>query len=62
MEKKDEKYNIELVKKINALSKSLGFTQDEQTLLEIKKTDDKNIKELHLKWKLGIKRSMVCNR
>lgn len=49
MEKKDEKYNVELVKKINALSKSLGFTQDEQTLLEIKKTDDKNIKELHLK-------------
>ena len=49
MEKKDEKYNVELVKKINALSKSLGFTQDEQTLLEIKKTDDENIKELHLK-------------
>ena len=49
MEEKDEKYDIELVDKINALSKSLGFTRDNQTLLEIKKTDDKNIKELHLK-------------
>ncbi len=49
MEEKDETYNLELVKKINALSKSLGFTQDNQTLLEIKKTNDKNIKELHLK-------------
>ncbi|HIP60616.1 MAG TPA: DUF2603 domain-containing protein [Campylobacterales bacterium] len=49
MEKKDEKYDIELAEKINALSKSLGFTRDNQTLLEIKKTDDKNIKELHLK-------------
>ena len=45
----DKKYNSEIVKKINALSKSLGFTHDEQTLLEIKKTDNKDIKELHLK-------------
>lgn len=49
MEDKDEKYSIELIKKINALSKRLGFTQDEQTLFEIKKTDDANVKELHLK-------------
>ncbi len=49
MENKDEKYDTKLIQKINALSKSLGFTQKEQTLLEIRKTDDKNIKELHLK-------------
>ena len=49
MEEKDKKYDIKLLQKINALSKSLGFTNDEQTLLEIKKTDNKDIKELHLK-------------
>jgi hypothetical protein len=49
MDNKDKKYNTDMIKKINALSKSLGFTHDEQTLLEIKKTDDENIKELHLK-------------
>ena len=49
MADKDEKYNLEIIQKINALSKSLGFTHDEQTLLEIKKTKDKDIKELHLK-------------
>lgn len=45
----DKKYDIELIKKINALSKSMGFSNEEQTVVEIKKTDDKNIKELHLK-------------
>lgn len=49
MDNKDEKYNAELIKKIDSLSKRLGFTQNEKTLLEIKKTDDANIKELHLK-------------
>ena len=44
----EEKQNVELMKKINALSKSLGFTQEKQTLVKIKKTDDKKVKELHL--------------
>ncbi len=44
----EKKYDIKLLEKINALSKSLGFSNKEQTLLEIKKTDKQNIKELHL--------------
>jgi len=44
----EEKQNAELMKKINALSKSLGFTQEKQTLVKIKKTDNKKIRELHL--------------
>jgi hypothetical protein len=39
----------QVIKKINALSKSLGFNQENQTFMEIRKTDDKDIKELHLK-------------
>ncbi len=44
----EKKYDIKLLEKINALSKSLGFSNEEQTLLEIRKTDKHNIKELHL--------------
>ncbi|MCH9814241.1 MAG: DUF2603 domain-containing protein [Epsilonproteobacteria bacterium] len=49
MDHKNEKYNAELLKKIDSLSKRLGFQKNDKTLLEIKKTDDVNIKELHLK-------------
>jgi hypothetical protein len=37
-----------LIKKIDSLSKTLGLGDGEQTLYAIKKTDDPNIKELHL--------------
>ncbi|HIP47326.1 MAG TPA: DUF2603 domain-containing protein [Campylobacterales bacterium] len=37
-----------LIKKVDALSKSLGFGENDKTLFEIKKTDDPKIKELHL--------------
>jgi hypothetical protein len=47
MEEKDKKN--ELIKKVDALSKSLGFDSDKKTLIEIKKTDNPNVKELHLK-------------
>jgi len=39
----------DLIKKVETLSKSLGFGQNDKTLFEIKKTDDPNKKELHLK-------------
>ena len=39
----------ELIKKVDTLSKSLGFGEHDKTLFEIKKTDDPNVKELHLK-------------
>lgn len=42
-EKKDA-----LIKKVNVLSKSLGFGENDKTLFEIKKTDDPKVKELHL--------------
>jgi hypothetical protein len=37
-----------LIKKIDSLSKTLGLGEDQKTLFAIKKTDDPNIKELHL--------------
>ena len=37
-----------LIKKVDKLSKSLGFGENSKTLFEIKKTDDPKIKELHL--------------
>ncbi len=47
MEKGDK--TNELVKKISTLSKSLGFNEKDSNLIEIKKTNDPNVKELHLK-------------
>ncbi len=44
----DEKKQ-DLIKKVETLSKSLGFGENDKTLFEIKKTDDPNVKELHLK-------------
>ena len=40
---------MDLIKKVETLSKSLGFGENDKTLFEIKKTDDPKIKELHLK-------------
>lgn len=37
-----------LIKKVDVLSKSLGFGENDKTLFEIKKTDDPKVKELHL--------------
>jgi len=37
-----------LIKKVDVLSKSLGFGEHDKTLFEIKKTDDPKVKELHL--------------
>ncbi len=54
MGNKDSEEDVNIIKKINALSKALGFSKGVQTLVEIKKTNDKNIKELHLQngsWK-----------
>ncbi len=48
MKMSDEKKK-ELIKKVDTLSKSLGFGENDKTLFEIKKTDDPNVKELHLK-------------
>jgi len=44
-----EEKKKELIKKVDTLSKSLGFGEHDKTLFEIKKTDDPNVKELHLK-------------
>ncbi len=41
--------NKKLLNKIDRLSSLMGVDKDEQVLLELKDTDDKNIKELHLK-------------
>ena len=38
----------ELIKKVDLLSKSLGFGEQDKTLFEIKKTNDPKVKELHL--------------
>jgi len=38
----------EMLKKINALSESMGYRNKEKTVFEIKSTDDPNIKELIL--------------
>ncbi len=43
-----EKKKNELIKKVDSLSKSLGFGEHNKTLFEIKKTDDPKVKELHL--------------
>ncbi len=43
----DEK-KMDLIKKVEILSKSLGFGENDKTLFEIKKTDDPKVKELHL--------------
>ena len=43
----EDKKNIYL-KKIDNLSRSLGLGENEKTLFSIKKTEDPNIKELHL--------------
>ena len=37
-----------LIKKVDLLSKSLGFGKNDKTLFEIKKTADPKVKELHL--------------
>ena len=37
-----------LIKKVDLLSKSLGFGENDKTLFEIKKTDNPKVKELHL--------------
>ncbi len=37
-----------LINKVDLLSKSLGFGEHDKTLFEIKKTDNPNVKELHL--------------
>ncbi len=37
------------LQKINRLSSAMGFSQDNQILLEMKDTKDDNIKEIHLK-------------
>ena len=37
-----------LIKKVDVLSKSLGFGEHDKTLFEIKKTNDPKVKELHL--------------
>ena len=37
-----------LIKKVDLLSKSLGFGENNKTLFEIKKTDNPKVKELHL--------------
>ena len=37
------------LEKINRLSTAMGFNKGEQILLELKNTDDENIKEIHLK-------------
>ena len=37
------------LQKINRLSSAMGFNKENQILLELKDTEDKNIKELHLK-------------
>ncbi len=39
----------DLIKKVETLSKSLGFGENDKTLFEIKNTDDPKVKELHLK-------------
>jgi len=44
-----EEKKKELIKKVDTLSKSLGFGEHDKTLFEIKKTDNPNVKELHLK-------------
>jgi hypothetical protein len=44
-----EEKKSELIKKVETLSKSLGFGDNDKTLFEIKKTQDPNVKELHLK-------------
>ncbi len=44
----DEK-KTDLIKKVETLSKSLGFGENDKTLFEIKKTDNPKVKELHLK-------------
>ncbi len=48
--KRQEKNSTDITTKINNLAKSLDLgSGDETTLLEIEKTDDPNIKKLHLK-------------
>ncbi len=37
------------LQKINRLSSAMGFNKENQILLELKDTEDENIKELHLK-------------
>lgn len=39
----------DLIQKVETLSKSLGFGENDKTLFEIKKTDNPKVKELHLK-------------
>ncbi len=48
-QKKEEKNGYDIIKKIDSLSQKLGLKKDNQTLLEIKSTNDPHIKELHLK-------------
>ena len=62
MADKDEKYNLEIIQKINALSKSLGFTHDEQTLLEIEKTKDKDRKSTLQKESEGVIKKQIVNK
>jgi hypothetical protein len=45
----EEEKKSELIKKVETLSKSLGFGENDKTLFEIKKTQNPNVKELHLK-------------
>ncbi len=45
---KEEDKKLEIIKKIDSLSKSLGLDESKKALFSIKNTDDPKVKELHL--------------